>query len=146
MIGWLGAGYLWVKAFHVIFVIFWMAGLFILPRYLVHHTATAPGSPEDAEWIKRETTLRRMILNPASILSWALGICLALSIGLDYPWLWAKFGFVVLLTGYYHWAVVTAKKLARGERPYTERRLRLLNEVPALLIIIIVILVVVKPD
>ena len=46
LIGWLGGAYLWVKAFHIIFVIFWMAGLFILPRYLVHHSATAPGSPE----------------------------------------------------------------------------------------------------
>ena len=145
MIGWLGGAYLWVKAFHIIFVIFWMAGLFILPRYLVHHTATVPGSPEDAEWIKREKLLRRMILNPASILTWALGLCLAASLGFDYPWLWAKFGFVVLLTGYDHWAVATSKKLSRGLRPYAERRLRMLNEVPALLIIAIVILVVVKP-
>jgi putative membrane protein len=146
MIGWLGEAYLWVKALHVIFVIFWMAGLFILPRYLIHHRATAPGSPEDGEWTKRETMLRRMILTPASIISWGAGLCLAASLGFaDNHWLWAKLGFVVLLTGYDHWAVGTAKKLARGERPYTDRALRLLNEVPALGIIVIVILVVVKP-
>lgn len=146
MIGWLGDAYLWIKALHVIFVIFWMAGLFILPRYLIHHRATVPGSPEDGEWTKRETTLRRMILNPASIITWAAGLCLATSYGFaGNGWLWAKLGFVVLLTGYDHWAVTTAKKLARGERPYTDRALRLLNEVPAFGIIAIVILVVVKP-
>jgi len=145
LIGWLGAGYLWVKAFHVIFVIFWMAGLFILARYLVHHTETAPRSAEDAQWIQREKLLRRMILTPASILTWALGLCLAASLGFGYPWLWAKLVFVVLLTGFDHWLMVAAKQMARGLRPYNQRRLRLLNELPALLIIVIVILVVVKP-
>lgn len=145
LIGWLGEGYIWVKAGHVIFVIFWMAGLFILPRYLVHHSSCAPGSAEDGEWVKRETILRRMILTPASVLTWAFGLCLAASIGFAYPWLWAKLVFVVMLTGYDHWAVATAKKLARGIRPYSAKTLRLVNEIPALLIIVIVILVVVKP-
>ena len=144
MIGWLGGAYLWVKAFHIIFVIFWMAGLFILPRYLVHHTATVPGSPEDAAWSAREKTLRRMILGPSSILTWALGLCLATSLGFA-PWLWAKFAFVIGLTGYDHWATSTARKLAGGQRPYTERTLRMLNELPALFVVVIVLLVVLKP-
>lgn len=132
--------------------VFWWMGLYrglwrfaSLPDLWNIVKACAPGSPEDAAWIQRETLLRRMILTPASIMTWALGLCLAASLGFGYPWLWAKLVFVVLLTGYDHWAVATAKKLARGLRPYAERRLRLLNEVPALLIIVIVILVVVKP-
>jgi protoporphyrinogen IX oxidase len=144
MTGWLGAAYLWVKALHVIFVIFWMAGLFVLPRYLVHHSACPPGSPEDAAWAVRERKLRRMILQPASIITWAAGLCLAASYGFA-AWLWVKLAFVVLLTGYDHWAVGTSRKLSRGERPYSDRTLRMVNEIPALAIIAIVILVVVKP-
>jgi hypothetical protein len=52
--GFLGAAYLWVKAAHVTFVIFWIAGLFIVPRYYIHHQATTPGPAEDRAWIERE--------------------------------------------------------------------------------------------
>ena len=78
MIGMLGNAYLWVKAAHVIFVVFWMAGLFMLPRYLVYHQeALASGgiaSPEAALWIDRERKIRTIILTPSMTVVWILGL------------------------------------------------------------------------
>ncbi|TGX53313.1 CopD family protein [Sphingomonas gei] len=149
MTGWLGNAYLWVKAAHIIFVIFWMAGLFLLPRYLVHHQE-ALGTPEAAAWERREALLRRMILGPSIGAVWLLGIALAVNIGLldgqpGLGWLHAKLLFVVALSGYHGWAVGYAKKLARGQGSTSPRNLRLLGEVPAFAVIFIVVLAVVKP-
>ena len=66
-VGYLGPAYLWVKAAHVTFVIFWLAGLFLLPRFYVYHHETAVGSPEDRAWIERESRIRSIILTPAII-------------------------------------------------------------------------------
>ena len=146
MIGWLGDAYPWVEAAHVVFVIFWMAGLFMLPRFLVYHMAAPVGSSEDAAWIERETRLRRIILHPAIGAVWLLGLSLLLNIGLaGQGWLHAKLALVVALSGYHGWLGSLAKKFARGERPVTERALRLANEVPSVATILIVILVIVKP-
>lgn len=149
MTGMLGNAYLWVKAFHVIFVIFWMAGLFLFPRYLIHHQ-DALGTAEAPAWEKREALLRRMILTPAMILVWLLGLVLAANVGLfdgqpGLGWLHAKLLFVVLLSGYHGWAVGYSRRLARGEARLATRRLRMLNEVPALAVVLIVVLAVVKP-
>jgi putative membrane protein len=146
MIGWLGDAYPWVKAFHVIAVIFWIAGLFMLPRFLVYQMATTPGSPEDRLWNERNARIKRIIVNPGLILVWILGLMVATSYGFaGQGWLHVKIALVVLLSGYHGWLSATAKKFARGERPYAEKTLRLMNEVPALATILIVILVVVKP-
>ncbi len=145
-VGWLGGAYEWVKAAHVIFVIFWMAGLFMLPRFLVYWSATPAGGPDDAIWAERCNRLRRIILNPGLVMVWILGLCLAFNHGFaDAGWLHAKIGLVLLLSGYHGWAVGVSKRFARGERPIGERALRLLNEVPSLATIAIVILVIVKP-
>ncbi|MFT4053200.1 MAG: CopD family protein [Novosphingobium sp.] len=138
--------YPWLKAGHVIFVIFWMAGLFMLPRYFVYHQESDPGSAEEARWVDREAKLRKIILTPSMVLTWVLGVLTALSIGaFDQGWLHAKLLFVVALSGYHGWLVGYAKKLARGERPLTGKKLRVLNEIPGLAAVVIVILVVVKP-
>ncbi len=149
MTNWLGNAYLWVKAAHIIFVIFWMAGLFLLPRYLVHHQE-ALGSPQAAEWTAREEKLRRMILGPSIGLVWLLGLSLAANDGLfdgqpGLGWLHAKLVLVLALSGYHGWAIRYSKKLGRGEGNLAPRTLRLLNEVPALAVILIVVLAVVKP-
>lgn len=142
----LAALYPWLKAGHVIFVIFWMAGLFMLPRYYVYHQESEAGSAEEAAWLKRENALRRIILTPSMILTWVLGILTATAIGAwSEGWLHTKLLFVLALSGYHGWLAAYGKKLARGERPLAGRKLRLLNEVPALLAVVIVILVVVKP-
>ena len=138
--------YLWLKAGHVIFVIFWMAGLFMLPRYLVYHQEAAPGSPEEAVWADRERKLLKIILMPSIIVVWVLGILLATTQHLwDQPWLHAKLFLVLLLSGYHGYMAGYAKKLARGERSLTGKQLRLLNEVPGVVAAVIVILVIVRP-
>ncbi len=150
MIGWLGNAYLWVKAAHVVFMIFWMAGMFALPRFLVYHQEAAPGSEEAAGWVERETKLRHIILTPSIILTWVFGLMLAANIGLfsgqpGLGWLHAKLLFVLLLSAYHGWAVGYAKKLAKGLPLMTGKQLRLINEVPALLIALTVVMVIVRP-
>ena len=146
MTGWLGDAYDWVKAFHVIAVIFWIAGLFMLPRFLVYQMASAPGSVEDKLWNERNARITRIILTPGLVLVWVLGLMVATSWGFaGQTWLHAKIVLVLLLSGYHGWLSATAKKFARGQRPYAEKTLRLLNEVPALATIVIVILAIVKP-
>ena len=138
--------YFWLKAGHIIFVIFWMAGLFMLPRLFVYHQETAPDSPENAAWVDRERKLLKIILQPSIIVVWVFGIALAIGTGaFSQGWLHAKLLFVLLLSGYHGYLSAYAKKLARGERPLSGKTLRLLNEVPGVAVVIIVILVVVKP-
>ena len=138
--------YLWLKAGHLIFVIFWMAGLFMLPRYFVYHQESAPGSPEEALWVERERKLLKIILAPSIGLVWLFGLALAFTIGAwDQGWFHAKLLLVLGLSGYHGWLAGYARKLARGERPLEGKTLRLLNEVPGVAAALIVVLVVVKP-
>ncbi|MDR6848241.1 putative membrane protein [Sphingomonas sp. BE270] len=154
MIGMLGNAYLWVKAAHVIFVVFWMAGMFMLPRYLVYHqealTSGGSSSPEALLWVERERKIRNIILTPSMIMVWILGLALAANVGLfsgqhGLGWLHLKLALVLVLSGYHGWAVGYARKLAAGKPTLTGRQLRLINEVPAVLVTFIVILVIVQP-
>jgi len=145
-IGFLGVTMLWVKAAHVIFVIFLMAGLFMMPRFFVYHHQCPVGSDEDKTWIEREDRLRRIILNPSIVIVWVLGLMLAFNGGYwSEGWFHAKLLLVLGLSGYHGWLIGYFKKLKRGERPLSEKRLRLLNEVPGVVAAIVVILVVVRP-
>ena len=138
--------YIWLKSAHIIFVIFWMAGLFMIPRFFVYHQESAEGSEEAAKWVDRESKLIKIILNPSIIIVWVVGLFLAWHIGaMAEGWFHAKLLFVLGLSGYHGWIVGYAKKLARGERMLTGKQLRLLNEVPGVAAAIIVILVVAKP-
>jgi putative membrane protein len=138
--------YLWLKAGHVIFVVFWMAGLFMLPRFFVYHQEAAPGSPEAALWVEREAKLLRIILWPSLVVVWLLGIALATSIGaFEQGWFHAKLALVLALTAYHVWLAGYARRLARGERRLPGKTLRALNEVPGVAAALIVILVIVKP-
>ena len=138
--------YLWLKAGHIIFVIFWMAGLFMLPRFFVYHQEAAEGSEEESRWVDREAKLRKIILLPSIVLVWVFGLLLAFSASWwTAGWLHAKLLLVVLLSGYHGYLVAYSKKLARGERALSGKQLRLFNEVPGIAVAVIVILVVVKP-
>ena len=138
--------YLWLKAGHIIFVIFWMAGLFMLPRYFVYHQEAEEGSEEAAKWIDRERKLLKIILLPSIIVVWVLGLVLAYTLNLwSAGWLHAKLLLVLILSGYHGYLASYAKKLARGERSLTGKQLRLFNEVPGLAAAVIVVLVVVRP-
>ena len=138
--------YAWIKAAHVIFVIFWIAGLFMLPRYYVYHQEAAPGSAEEQKWVERERKLRNIIITPSMILVWVLGLTLAWITGAwDEGWLHAKLLLVIALSGYHGYMIGYGKKLAKGLRPVSNKALRIMNEVPGIAVVLIVILVIVRP-
>lgn len=138
--------YLWVKAAHIVFVIFWMAGLLMLPRFYAYHAECEPGGDEDARWQAREQKLLRIILTPAMLATWAFGLWLAHLIGaFGSSWLHLKLVLVVGLT-------VLHGLLARWRRSFLDagtrrssRFYRAVNEIPSIAIILIVLLVVLKP-
>ena len=138
--------YLWLKAGHIIFMVFWLAGLFMLPRQMIYMHPTAPGSAEETLWAKRMGLLRTIILTPSLIVTWALGLLLAQTSGAwGEGWLHAKLLLVVALSGFHGYLVVQAKRMASGSRALSERHLRLVGEIPGILLALIVVLVVVKP-
>lgn len=138
--------YLWLKTGHVIFVIFWMAGLFMLPRLFVYHQECAPEAAENALWVERERKLLRIIMWPSLGVVWLLGLALAATIGaFGQGWFHAKLALVLGLSAYHVWLADYAAALARGERKMTGRQLRMINEIPGIAAALIVALVVVKP-
>ena len=144
--GFLGPAYLWVKAAHVTFVIFWMAGLFLLPRLYVYHQETSIGSPEDRAWIERESRVRSIILTPAMLLVWILGLMLAFNVDAwSQAWFHGKLALVIALSAYQGWLGAYGKKLANGQRPLSGKTVRMINEIPGIAAAIIVVLVIVRP-
>ena len=138
--------YEWLKAGHIIFVIFWVAGLFMLPRFYVYHQETAVGSPEDRAWIEREGRIRSIILGPAMAVVWILGLMLAFNLDAwGQHWFQAKLPLVVFLSGYQGWLGTYGKKLANGQRPLSGKAVRAINEIPGIVVAIIVVLVIVRP-
>jgi putative membrane protein len=130
----------------VIVTFFWIAGLFIYPRYLVHQAGVPVGSPEDLNWRLRTARLRRIILLPSILLVWILGLAIAVSYGFQQAgWIHAKLLLALLLSGYQGWLTGVGRRMASGERPVAERTLRIWNEVPALFTILLVGLAVLKP-
>ena len=138
--------YFWLKAGHIIFVVFWMAGLFMLPRLFVYHQECEPGSPENEKWIERERKLIRIILLPSIGAVCALGLALSLAVDAwSQGWFYAKLGLVIGLSIYQSYMTAYAEKLAKGERKLSGKALRMLNEVPGVAVAVIVILAVIKP-
>lgn len=146
-LGWvLNVTYAWLKAGHIIFVIFWVAGLFMLPRFYVYHQESTPGSDEEKRWIERERKLRSIIITPSMILVWVLGLSLAYVTGAwQQGWFHAKFALVVALSGYHGWMVSYGKRLAANGTRISGRSLRMMNEIPGIAVMLIVVLVVVRP-
>ena len=138
--------YLWLKAGHLIFVVFWMAGLFIAPRQLIYMQDTPVGSEAEKVWIDRTRLLSKIILVPSIVLVWVLGLALAYTIDAwAQPWFHAKVLLVLLLSGFHGYMAATARKMRGGQRPLSPRALKLLGEAPAIALVLIVVLVVVKP-
>ncbi|WP_341858867.1 CopD family protein [Qipengyuania sp. GPGPB31] len=138
--------YLWLKAGHIIFMVFWLAGLFMLPRQMIYLHPASPGSDESALWAKRIGLLRKVILTPSLIVVWVLGLLLAMTIGAwDQGWFHAKLLFVLLLTAFHGIMVARSKKMIAGDRPMSEKQLRMWGEFPGIMLATIVILVIVKP-
>ncbi len=138
--------YPWLKAGHIIFVVFWMAGLFMLPRQMLYCALTAPGSAEEALWGERMGRLRGIILTPSMVVTWLLGLATAIALGAwDQGWFHAKLALVIALSGFHGYLVAQSGKMASGQRPLTERQLRMWGEAPAIALVLIVVLVVIKP-
>ncbi len=139
--------YLWIQALHVIAIIAWMAGLFYLPRLYVYHATEPAGSPTAETFKVMERKLLRIIMNPAMIASWGLGIwLLVLQPGwLQDGWLHGKLLLVVLLTALHMVLAYWRRVFAEDRNTRSHRFYRWVNEVPTVLLIAIVILVVVKP-
>ena len=138
--------YLWLKAFHVVAIIAWMAGMLYLPRLFVYHSEVAAGSPQSDTFKVMERRLLRMIINPAMIAAWVLGLWLAYEGGfLRSGWLHAKLLAVLALSALHGYFSAAVRAFAQDRNTRSARHWRIMNEVPTALMILIVILVVVKP-
>jgi protoporphyrinogen IX oxidase len=139
----------YLKAFHLIAAFAWMAGMFYLPRLYVYHAEVGPGTLQAETFKVMERRLLRMIINPAMILTLALGLWIAFGTGYNYwnsgGWLHAKVGLVILLLALHGFLARWRKAFAAGVVPHSPQFFRIINEVPTILLIGIVILVVVKP-
>ncbi|WP_422075601.1 protoporphyrinogen oxidase HemJ [Tranquillimonas rosea] len=145
----LAYAYPWIKAFHIIAVIAWMAGLFYLPRLFVYHAEQVePGGGRDDLFQTMEMKLLRVIMNPAMIATWLFGLMLVGIPGLvDWSmiWPWTKAAAVLGMTWFHMWCAVRRKDFANGHNIRDGRTYRMMNEVPTLLLLVIVISVVVRP-
>ncbi|GAB0117659.1 protoporphyrinogen oxidase HemJ [Acidisoma sp. 7E03] len=140
--------YPWVKAFHVISVIAWMAATFYLPRLYVYHCQVPVGSRESERFKIMERRLFKQIMNPAMIASWVFGFLLIVTPGVvlwSQPWWWVKFVSVILLSGFHGACSKWRKDFLNDRNRRPERFYRFANEVPTVLMVIIVIMVIVKP-
>jgi len=138
--------YDWLKAFHLIAVIAWMAGMLYLPRLFVYHCEAEPGSRQSETFKTMERRLLKAIINPALVATWGLGLWLAWTGGwLTAGWLHAKLALVLILSGahglFAHWV----KDFAADRNRHSAAFYRIVNEVPTLLMVGIVILAIVKP-
>jgi putative membrane protein len=136
----------WIKAFHVIAVIAWMAGMLYLPRLFVYHCDAPGGSPQSEMLKVMERRLLRIIINPAMVATWVLGLTLMVVTG-AYASMWfqIKFLLVLAMSGLHGFFSATVKRFARDTNDRPQQFYRFINEVPMVLIIAIVILAVVKP-
>lgn len=137
----------YLKAFHIIAVISWMAGLLYLPRLFVYHAESAKRSPQSETFKIMERRLLRYITTPAMVVSWVLGLYLAFSV-IDWSadgWFHLKLVLVLLLSAYHGALAKWTKEFADDRNTHSPRFYRVANEIPTLLMIGIVILAVVRP-
>jgi putative membrane protein len=138
--------YPWLVALHIIAVIAWMAGMLYLPRLFVYHCEADVGSRQSETFKVMERRLLRVIMNPAMILAWVLGLTLAWQGGwFSAPWFHAKALLVILMSGAHGMMSRFVKDFAVDRNRKTQKFYRIFNEVPTILMILIVILAVVKP-
>lgn len=138
--------YDWVKAVHVIAIIAWMAGMLYLPRLFVYHADAAVGSELSETFKLMEYRLMTIIMNPAMIVSWVLGVWLAYQAGwFSAGWFHAKLALVLVLSGVHGYFSAATRQFAEDRNTRSARYWRMMNEVPTVLMFAIVVLVIVKP-
>lgn len=140
--------YPWVKSVHIMAVMSWMAGLFYLPRLYVHHVERAGQAGASHEtFVMMEEKLLRLIMNPAMIATWVLGLILVATPGIvdwSFVWPWTKAASVIAMTWFHHWLGLRRKDFLAGTNSRAGRTYRIMNEVPTVLMIVIVFSVIVK--
>jgi putative membrane protein len=139
---------LYIKAFHIIAIIAWMAGLLYLPRLFVYHAQAKPGSEQSETFKVMERRLLRYITTPAMLASWALGLWLAFSGAIDWSrdgWFHLKLALVIALSAFHGLLAMWTRDFALDRNRRPARFYRVANEIPTLLMIAIVILAVVRP-
>jgi putative membrane protein len=142
----LGLYYPWIKALHLIAVIAWMAGMLYLPRLFVYHCQTTPGSDSSERFKVMEHRLLGAIINPAMVAVWIIGLVLAwITDAWTQPWFHIKFLLVFILSGFHGFLSARVRDFAADRNTRSERFYRIINEIPALIMIAVVILAVVKP-
>ncbi len=139
--------YGWIKAFHLIAVIAWMAGLLYLPRLFVYHAEHAAFVEITTVFKTMERRLLKYIMNPASIAVWVFGgLMLAANPDLmTHGWMHVKLTAVILMTGLHHVFAKWVKNFAKDQNTKTPRFFRFINEAPTILMIVIVLMVILKP-
>ena len=140
--------YPWIKSFHIIAMVAWMAGLFYLPRLYVYHCDTKPGSTDSERFKVMEWRLLRQIINPAMIATWVFGVLLALTPGvIDWsaPWWHVKLAAVLLMSGFHGAASKWRREFMEDRNTKSQRFYRIANEVPTVLLMVIVIMVIARP-
>jgi len=138
--------YEWAKAFHIMAVIAWMAGMLYLPRLFVYHCAAEPGSKQSETFKLMERRLLRLIINPAMAAVWILVLYMAWEAPwYDELWLQIKVALVVIMSGLHGLFSRWVKDFAADRNQHSHKFFRLINELPAALIVLIVLLVVLKP-
>jgi protoporphyrinogen IX oxidase len=140
------SAYLWIKSIHVVAVMSWMAGLLYLPRLFIYHCDAQNGSQQSETFKVMEQRLLNIIMTPAMIVSWVLGLWLGWKAGfLASGWFHVKLLAVVALSGAHGYLAASARAFAEDRNQKPTRHWRIVNEVPTLLMILIVVLVIVKP-
>jgi protoporphyrinogen IX oxidase len=136
---------LWLKAFHVIFMVTWFAGLFYLPRLFVYHTQVRDPSGHERFCVMERKLYA--ITTIGMVLTWVFGLALIWQVPgyLQMGWLHAKLTLVLLLSGYHGWLKSHVRAFAAQRNTRSERYYRIINEVPAVVLVAAVILVIVKP-
>jgi len=138
--------YEWIKAFHIIAVIAWMAGMLYLPRLFVYHSEAEAGSAQSETFKVMERRLLRAIINPAMVAVWVLGLWLAWLNGFFASgWLHAKLTLVLALSALHGFFSRWRKDFAADRNRHSAKFYRIINELPTILMIGIVLLVVLKP-
>ena len=146
--GWLADWYLWLKAFHIVAVVAWMAGLFYLPRLFVYHAERGRPGSELGETLKvMELKLLRVIMNPAMVAAWVFGGAMLAAGVVDWSrgWPWVKAALVLAMTWFHHDLARWRKDFAVDRNARSGRFYRLANEVPTVMLLVIVVMAVSEP-
>jgi putative membrane protein len=146
------------RGLHIIAVIAWMAGMLMLPRVYAYISGSIPGGELETKMLEVAKSLRSIIINPSMILTWAFGIFLfATYLVSDWSrplphiiaavphWFWGKLILVLALSGFHGFLLGQGRKLAAGERKFSEKTWRLMGEIPFIIAILVVLLVTLEP-